>query len=210
MAQVSKPLIALLVATVAFFALWVLALKPHGSSGGSGGGAKAGLGRYQADINAAHQAVQTAHAASARAGADPAGSATTSTATAATNPTAASRTPARPVTGRKAAANRFTAVQRALSRHKVLALLVYNPAAPDDRAVRQQLDTVTTHGGRVFKLAIPLSEIHRYTAITDQVPVNLSPTLVLVAPGGQAEEIVGYTDPFEVSQRVDDALAAAR
>ena len=59
MAQVSRPLIALLVATAAFFALWVVALKPHGSSGGSGGGAKAGLGQYQADINAAHHAVHT-------------------------------------------------------------------------------------------------------------------------------------------------------
>jgi hypothetical protein len=30
---------------------------------------------------------------------------------------------------------------------------------------------------------------------------------VLVAPNGQADEIVGYTDPFEISQRVADALA---
>jgi len=195
MAQVSRPLIALLVATVAFFALWVVALKPHGSSGGSGGGAKAGLGQYQADINAAHHAVQTANGASARAGADLA---------------TPSRIVTRPAVHIRAAVIRFGAVQHALRSHKALVLLFFNPAAPDDRAVRQELGTVTTHHGRVFKLAIPLSEIHRYTAITAQVPVNLSPTLVLVAPDGRAQEIVGYTDPFEVSQRVDDALVVSR
>ena len=62
----------------------------------------------------------------------------------------------------------------------------------------------------MFKLAIPLSEIESYLPITNQVPVNVSPTLVLVAADGQADEIVGYTDPFEISQRVDDALALGR
>ena len=89
----------------------------------------------------------------------------------------------------------------------MLALLFYNPAGADDRAVRQELGTVATHGGRVFKLAIPLDQVGSYTDIIDQVPVNLSPTLVLVAPDGLAEEIVGYTDPFEIAQRVDDAAA---
>jgi hypothetical protein len=98
----------------------------------------------------------------------------------------------------------------ALRSRKALALLFYNPAAPDDQAVRRELGTVPARGGRVFKLAIPLGEINGYSAITDQVPVNLSPTLVLVARNGQTDEIVGYTDPFEVSQRVDDALAASR
>ena len=62
MAHVSRPLIALLLATVVFFALWLVALKPGGSSPHSSGSGQA-LGRYQADINAAHQAVQTANAA---------------------------------------------------------------------------------------------------------------------------------------------------
>jgi hypothetical protein len=220
MAHVSRPLIALLIATVAFFALWVIALKPSGSGGGSGAGTSQGLGRYQGDINAAHKAVQTANAASARAGADPTTAGSTSgpaaratvhsasaprvTKAPATTVRRASATPARHATP---AASRLTSVERALHAHKVLALLFYNPAAADDQAVRQELGTVGGHGGRVFELAIPLDEIGSYTAVTDQVPVNVSPTLVLVAGNGQAEEIVGYTDPFEVAQRVDDALA---
>jgi hypothetical protein len=226
MTHVSKPLVGLLVATVAFFALWVVALKPSGQGGSSGPGASKGLGQFQSDINAAHQAVNTSNADNSRAGADP----TSAAPTAGTAPAAAhaakapavtvkpvartaakakavSRSAAKPAGGAHAAATRLSAVQRALHAHKVLALLFYNPAAPDDRAVRQELGTVPAHGGKVFKLTIPLNEIVSYLAITNQVPVNVAPTLVLVAPNGQVDEIVGYTDPFEISQRVDDALA---
>jgi hypothetical protein len=221
MAHASKPLIGLLVATVLFFALWMVALKPSGSGAGSSSSSKP-LGQYQSAVNAAHQAVGTSNAASARAGADPTSSATTAAATpaaklpatavkpvvrTAAKPKAISRAVARPATGPHAAATRLSAVERALHSHKVVALLFYNPAAPDDRAVRQELGTVPSRGGKVFKLAIPLNELVSYLPITNQVPVNVSPTLVLIAPNGQSDEIVGYTDPLEVSQRVDDALA---
>ena len=226
MAHVSKPLVGLLVATVAFFALWVVALKPSGQSGSSGPGASKGLGQFQSDINAAHQAVNTSNADNSRAGADPTSAATAAGTTpgaahpaktpavavkpvarTAAKPKAVSRAAAKPATGAPASATRLGAVQRALRSHKVLALLFYNPAAPDDRAVRQELGAVPTHAGKVFKLAIPLNEMVSYLAITNQVQVNVSPTLVLIAPNGLADEIVGYTDPFEVSQRLDDALA---
>jgi hypothetical protein len=114
---------------------------------------------------------------------------------------------ARPVSRPKPAETRLASVQHALRSRRVLALLFYNPAAPDDRAIHQELAGVATHGGRVFKLAIPVNEIGRYTSITEELSVNLSPTLVLVAPDRQTDEIVGYADPFEISQRVNDALA---
>jgi hypothetical protein len=233
MTHVSKPLVGLLLATVVFFALWVVALKPHGSSGSGSGSANQGLGQYQTDINAAHKAVQTANAASTRAGAVPSAPATatgtagspapagapahrtatvtgtaTATATARAKPHAAPKpVVARPAPARKPAASRLASVEQALGSHRVLALLFYNPGAPDDRAIHQELTDVPTHHGRVFKLAIPLGEIGRYTSITEELPVNLSPTLVLVAPDRETDEIVGYADPFEISQRIDDALA---
>jgi hypothetical protein len=55
MARLPKPLIGLLLATIVFFAIWMVALKPKSSSGGSQGG----LGQYQSAINHAHQAVKT-------------------------------------------------------------------------------------------------------------------------------------------------------
>jgi hypothetical protein len=88
----------------------------------------------------------------------------------------------------------------------VVALLFYNPLAADDDAVKQELAGVPTHRGRVVKLTIPLSEASNFTAVTQQVPVNFSPTLVLIAPNGQAGEIVGFSDQLEIAQRVDDAL----
>jgi hypothetical protein len=212
MMHVSRPLIGLLVATVALFALWIVALKPGGSSNGS---PKQGLSGYQADIKAARQAVQTSAAANARAG----GEAATPTTTAATpsakaHTTAATATQpagthkAATINHSAAARKRFSAVENALRSHKALALLFYNPAAADDQAVKQELAAVATHKGRVVKLTIPLSELARYSALTAKVPVNFSPTLVVIARSGQAGEIIGFSDKFEIAQRVDDALAA--
>jgi hypothetical protein len=97
-------------------------------------------------------------------------------------------------------------VARALAVGKVLALLFYNPAATDDRAVRQELAAVPAHAGRVLKLALPLSQLASYSTVTQQVPVTVSPTLVLVDHQRQASTIVGFADRFEIAQRVADAL----
>jgi hypothetical protein len=220
--QASRGLIALLVATVAFFALWIVALKPGGSSKSPTASPAHGLSGYQADIAAAHQAVQTSNADNARSGADPSSTAASSasggtqsaltTHTAPATATHAANTQthvalAGSARGSGTPAGRLRTVRRAMRAHDVVAMLFYNPVATDDQAVKQELAVVPTHRGRVVKLAIPLREIAGYTDVTEQVPVNLSPTLVLVAPNGQADEIVGFSDRFEIAQRVDQALA---
>jgi hypothetical protein len=88
----------------------------------------------------------------------------------------------------------------------VLALLVYNPAAAEDQAVKQELASIATHGGRVVKLAVPLSEVTRYPVVTNQVQIQSSPTLVVVDASRQAFTLVGFSDSFEIAQRIDDAL----
>src|SRR5581483_4134138 len=85
--------------------------------------------------------------------------------------------PGSPATGTPT--TRLDAATRALNSHKVLAMLFYSPSAPDDQAVRQELRSVPTAGGRVVKLAVPLSELSRYPVVTTQVPVYESPTLVI-------------------------------
>jgi hypothetical protein len=104
------------------------------------------------------------------------------------------------------ARQRLDVVGRALKANKVVALLFYNPLAADDKAVKAELALVPVHGGRVVKLAVPLSELARYTVVTNQVPVSVSPTLVLIDPDQQAATIVGFSDRFEIAQRVSDAL----
>ncbi len=239
MDHVSRPLIALLLGTVAFFALWVVALKPSSSSSAS----SSGLGAYSSAIQAAHGAVATANAASAAHGgtvpqtasvaATSASAPTHSTAQASaaaptsTTAQAASQAGATVQVHRQAtvqqsatharahhvhvvvvqtAAQRYAVVQRALRQHKVLALLFYNPAATDDRAVKAELHLVPTHHGAVVTEAIPLAELSLYTTITAQVQVNQSPTLVVIDRARGASTIVGYTTDYEISQRIDDAL----
>jgi hypothetical protein len=102
--------------------------------------------------------------------------------------------------------HRLDVVQRALKANKVLALLFYNSSAADDQAVKQELASVPVHGGRVVKLVVPLGELTRYPVVTNQVPVGVSPTLVVIDPDQQAQSIVGFSDRFEIAQRVSDAL----
>jgi len=224
----SRSLIALLVGTVVFFALWVIALKPSSSNGG-GNKSQQGLGQFQSDINKAHQAVAKSNANDAASGNENASSSSsTATHTAANSSTSSSSSKpkttahasskAKPTTTAKASsapahqisvAAEMSTVRTALNDHKVLALLFYNPAAPDDQAVKQELTAVSAHGGQVVKLAIPLNQAANFTAVTQQVPVNFSPTLVLVSRAGDASEDVGYTAPFVIDQQVADGLAAA-
>jgi hypothetical protein len=44
--------------------------------------------------------------------------------------------------------------------------------------------------------------------ITTQVPVVTAPTLVLIDRARHAATITGFADALELSQRIDDALAA--
>jgi hypothetical protein len=234
----SRSLIALLIGTVVFFALWMFALKPHSSSnGGSGSSSSQGVGAFKSDINKAHQAVATSNASNAASGNEnatsssggatashqavtptPAHTQTTATTTAkpTSKSTAATTTkpstkpsPATIASKQRALAASLTTVESAVHAHKVLALLFYNPLAADDQAVKKELAAVPSHKGQVVKLAIPLDEAAKFTAVTQQVPVNLSPTLVLVSRAGDAIEMVGYSDSFEIDQRVDSALSAS-
>ena len=64
MASLPKPLIALLVATLAVGALWMAFLKKTVTGGSSGSGAPQSTATYQSAIAKAHHAVATSDAAS--------------------------------------------------------------------------------------------------------------------------------------------------
>lgn len=100
-------------------------------------------------------------------------------------------------------------VGQALDQHKVLALLFYNPAAPDDREVHAELSAIPTHAGKVVKLAVPLPQLGAYASLLNQMPVNFSPTLILINRDRKALEIAGFADSFEIAQRVAVALHSA-
>ena len=233
MARVPKPMLGLLMGTIVFFAIWMVALKPKSSAGG---GSQGGVGQYQPAINQAHQAVTTSNQANAKLGAPTAtapapktatpataapntpaktaatkstATSTTATKTTATNGTAAKATSAAnnapDIT--QSAASGVQAIQSAIRSGKVVAVLFYNDAAADDRAVKSELANVPTHHGKVVKLAVPVSQLTQYSVVTQQIPVVTAPTLVLIDAARQATTITGDADPVEIAPRIDDALS---
>jgi hypothetical protein len=213
--HVSRPLIGLLVGAVLFFALWIVALKP---SNGSSPGGSGGLGQYQSAINAARNSVKLQDHQSATAGNLPRTAPTptrtttpgaTSTPAATTTPAVDTKTRAKttvPVVHAPSAHRGLNVVVAALREHKVLAILFYNPVGPDDRAVKHELDSIPGYRGRVVKLAVPVSELSRYTAITTQVEISTTPTLVIVDRNLQATMISGFASQFEIATRVASAV----
>jgi hypothetical protein len=95
----------------------------------------------------------------------------------------------------------------ALRADKVLALLFYNPGTPDDNMVARELRSIPTAHGKVYSLAIPISELYNYAAVTNQVSVTTAPTLVFIDRSHYATTLVGYASRFEIAQRLADALA---
>lgn len=238
MDNVSRPLIALLAATVALFALYFVALRGSPKSASSSGTSSQSLKGYQSDISAAQHAVAVSGANDAASGGGndgstnqaphtglvvhssgsssaakgAAGSSTASTSSASTSASSTSNNSGAKVTvtvthTTSATQHRLNVVDGALAKKKVLAILFYNPAGADDRAVKQELALVPTHHKLVVKVAVPISELARYQVVTTQVPVSQSPTLVLIDRTKQATTIVGYASSYEIAQRVDDALA---
>jgi hypothetical protein len=232
--SVPRPLIAVLVVAVLFFALWTVALK-HTLTGG--GGASAGANSpnapaLQSAINKARGLQSVVNGAGARAGGTPTQSAQPSTSTAAGQPAPSGQSPAsqqakaaasssgagattspqpatRPSPAPASRPTGMALVDQALRQHKVLALLFYNPAAADDRAVHGELASIPTHGGKVVKLTVPVQKLGHFSSLLNEVPVNFSPTLVLIGRDRQAEELAGFADSFEIAQRVAAALGSA-
>jgi hypothetical protein len=210
MGTLPKPLIGLLLGTVAFFAIWMVALKPNSSSNG---GSQGGVGQYQPAINQAHQAVTTSNQANAKLGAPTATTsattpaATTSAPQPATKAKAAPATKPTPQSASASAAASAKTVGTAIRAGKVVAILFYNDAAADDRAVKSELAAIPTHGDQVVKVAVPVSQLIQFSSLTQTVDVNTAPELVLIDHARQASTLVGYADSVEIAQRIDDALA---
>lgn len=223
MGSLPKPLIGLLLGTVAFFALWMVALKPSSSANG---GSQGGVGQSQSAINKAHQAVTTSNQANAKLGAPTATTPATKAAPAtkvvpATK--AAPTTKAKPAPATKAKANakakaadkpapvttaaQVQSVVNAVRDHRVVAVLFYNPAAADDQSMVKELRAIPASHGRLVKVSVPVSQLTRFAVVTTRVPVVTSPTLVVVDSKGQATTLTGFAGTGEIQQRIDDALA---
>ncbi|HEY1507526.1 MAG TPA: hypothetical protein VGF93_00890 [Solirubrobacteraceae bacterium] len=205
MANIPRPLIGLLVATVAFFAVWTIALKPSSSSRPATKPSTPAPAPAASSASKPQPTTSTASHASAAAKTAPAKTAPAKTASA---KTAAKVAPKPAVTHAASTSQRVALVKNALADHKVLAVLFFNPAASDDQVVKHELGQLPVHGGKVVKLAVPLNELAQYPVITNQVQVTGSPTLVLIDPKRQADMLTGFVDQLVINRLVADAIAS--
>jgi hypothetical protein len=210
-AQIALPLRIALVALLVVAALWFTVLKPKPADTASTAPPPqapgvAGLTRA---VNKAKGAAATSAAANAAAGADNTVAGSTTPAAKAATPAAKARVAAKPKpkpANGVAPDDPSAPLIDALGQGKVAVLLFWNSKGADDRAARDAVRGVGSHGGQVVVKIAPIKQVARYAAITTGVKVNEAPTVLVIAPSHLARPIVGYTTASEVDQAVGDAL----
>jgi hypothetical protein len=100
-------------------------------------------------------------------------------------------------------------VKDALDHNKVVVLLIWNPRGSEDKDVKDSVDGLSRHGGKVAVFTDKPENIARYTSITAVTQVVQTPALVVVNRDQVARKATGYLDDETVEQYVVDALEGA-
>jgi hypothetical protein len=193
--QISLPMRIALAASLAFAALWFVALRPKpiedvdapvpvaqpAKSEGVTGAAKT------AEKAAKTDATPTSKADAARADAKPAAKAKTAVRTAKSGP---------------------KAVVADVKAGRTVVLLFWDPkgASTDDRAVRRAVAKVDRHSGAVKVHVADVDQLQGYDAITNSAPVQETPTVLVIDRKARAHTIAGLTVTREIDALVDRAL----
>jgi hypothetical protein len=200
-----------LVAVLALAALWFVALKPKPDSGTP---APAPAGQQQNGTglvdrpNEAQSAVNSANAKNSanEKKADQTGEPTQTTQT---TQSAVPQSKAAPKTESKSAPKIAPATKKSTDPSapiiasaksgNVEVVLFWDPSGSDDRHVHQAVQQVNTRGGTVKIHTIAIDDVGKYTALTQDVAVNVAPTLMIISPKLKAWKITGYTDTAEIN-----------
>jgi hypothetical protein len=78
-------------------------------------------------------------------------------------------------------------------------LLFWDPAGSDDKHVHQAVQQIDTRGGTVKVHSVEIDDVGKYTSLTQDVAVNIAPTLMIISPKLKAWKITGYTDTAEIN-----------
>jgi hypothetical protein len=178
--QVSRPVLIALVAVIGFAGVWFAVLRPKTES-----------------ASPSAPAVPVATPAASKPAVTPATKATTKPAAKTTKP--ATKTS-------KATADRSAPILSELAHKKVVVMLFWTPKGADDRAARGAIRGIDRHHGKVVTHVASIENVGDYEAITRNVDVLQSPTVVVIGPDHKARTIVGYTDHVEINQTVSDVL----
>ena len=92
-------------------------------------------------------------------------------------------------------------VEAAVQKGKVALLLFWNPAGSNDRAVRSQVHAAGRKGVVVFESSA--QNVASYGAITRQMPVYGTPTILIIGPH-RTDSLVGLQDKFSIEQAIKE------
>jgi hypothetical protein len=228
--QVSRPMQIALVAVVLLAGMWFTVLKPKPDSGVAGTPAAAKPEPVAPGVKGLVTAVDKAKAVSAKSDATNAkieaasggDAAATSSPAPAAKPAAAKHTavakakakaatPAAAKPGTKAATAPDAVVDpserllAALTKGKVLVVLFEGKGA-DDKAARKAVHQTALHDAKhVVSAYVPIADVGKYVAITSDVQVLTSPTVLVIGADHKATPLTGYVDAAVIRQAVGDA-----
>ena len=97
------------------------------------------------------------------------------------------------------------AVEGTLTHGKVALLLFWNPNGADDAAVHGQVRTVGHSHLPVVVYEGNAKDVASFGAITRQVPVYGTPTILIVGVKGRTSSLTGLQDAFAIEQAIDEA-----
>ncbi|HUH81728.1 MAG TPA: hypothetical protein VLZ06_10420 [Solirubrobacteraceae bacterium] len=110
-------------------------------------------------------------------------------------------------TAKAGAPARQKEVEAAVDRGKVAMVLFWNPAAANDRAVRGEVRSVAGKRGRSVALfEAGAKEVASFGAITRQLPVYGTPTILIVGPH-HTSSLTGLQDAFSIEQATREVRA---
>ncbi|HEV3000004.1 MAG TPA: hypothetical protein VGW75_04620 [Solirubrobacteraceae bacterium] len=209
MSQVSLPVRIALAASLAFAALWFVALRPKpvpDAAAPAPAGAQSAPGKAvekAQDAAAAQKAgVDKSEAAAAAAGSETA---------AAPSGVAARKKAAQPgaqidVSAGEDVSRGAQAVLRDVGAGKVAILLFWDRRVSDDRAVRAAVEAVSRRRGKVAVHTASMQRLADYEPITRGVPVVTSPTVLVIDRARRARSVGGLTVTRELEDLVDKAI----
>jgi hypothetical protein len=206
MDQVSRPLLIALGGMVVLLAVWLVALKPKPVALD-----KTPLAPTQA-IPKARSAAAASDAANAKLQAATSDKSPAQTPAAAA-PTAGAPSSAPAATAAKPAAKAHpggrldAGILRDIRKDRIVVVLFWNAQGADDIATRGALRDLDLHNGKVAVHVVPIARVGRYPAITQGVNIVQSPTTLVIGRKRNTRVITGLSEPLELSQAVDDALA---
>lgn len=205
MANVSRPMLIVLAVTVAFFAVWLVALRPKPVAV-----EQTPLAPTKA-VPAAEQAKAKADAANAKLQAAKVADADKAAPAAGAKPTTAKPQPATaagsPSKIPSDATKRERVILREIGQNKVVVMLFWSRDGAQDVATRRAIGSLNRRQGKVKVHVIPIGRVGSYRTVTRGITVAQSPTTLIIGDKGRVRTIVGLTEPTELGQAVTDAIA---